>query len=230
LTRLLAGAMGGEANALSPHAGRPGESPNLVKPPESAAAKRDFDTRQHLLFVQGAGDMWAPDGSGVLVKYLEKSLGTDFDIVAPEMPDADTDPHYLPWRDRIDAELQAMNGAVVLVGHSFGASVLLKYLAEGPPPRPISGLFLLSTPWWEPEGWSAEYAVPDDVGSKLPPAVPIFLYHSREDPEVPFSHLALYEQLLRNATSRPIDGSNHSFTDGLPELITDIRQVVASSS
>ncbi len=182
-----------------------------------------------MLFVQGAGAMSAPDGSGVLARYLEESLGPEFDVNAPKMTGAETDPHYLPWRDRIDSELRAMDGAVVLVGHSFGASVLLKYLAEGPPPRPISGLFLLSTPWWEPEGWSAEYAVADDVGSKLPPTVPIFLYHSREDPEVPFSHLALYEERLPNATSRPIDGSNHSFTDGLPELVSDIRQVVADT-
>ncbi len=185
-------------------------------------------SNQPLLFVQGAGDMWAPDGSGVLVRYLEKALGPDFDVKAPEMPDAETDPHYLPWRDRIDAELRAMDGAAVLVGHSFGGSVLLKYLAEGSPPRPISGLFLLSTPWWGPEGWAYdEYAVSDDFASRLPD-IPTFLYHSREDPEVPFTHLALYEERLPTATSRPIDGSNHSFTDGLPELVADIRQVVSA--
>ena len=184
-------------------------------------------TGQHLLFVQGAGAMWAPDGSGVLVKFLEKSLGADFSVVAPEMPDADTDPHYLPWRDRIDTELRAMDGTVVIVGHSLGGSLALKYLAEGPSPRPISGLFLASMPWWGPEGWAYdEYALPRDFASKLP-ATPTFLYHCREDPEVPFTHLDLYADRLPDATPRPIDGSDHSFTNGLPELIADIRQVVA---
>ena len=183
-----------------------------------------------MLFVQGGGSMWAPDGSGVLVRYLEKSLGNDFDVVAPEMPDAETDPHYVPWRARIDAELHAMDGSVVLVGHSLGGSVLLKYLTEGPPPRPISGLFLLSTPWWGPDGWAYdEYAVPSDFASRLPD-VPTFLFHSRDDPEVPFTHMALYESRLPNATSRPIDGTNHSFTNGLPELVSDIRQVVGSDT
>ena len=182
-------------------------------------------TRLAVLFVQGAGDMWTPDGSGVLVKYLEKSLGSDYEVVAPEMPDAAIGPHYLPWRNKIDAQLRVIDGPVVLVGHSFGGSVLLKYLAEGPPPGSIAGLFLVSVPFWGPEGWAYdEYALPEGFPSRLP-ATPIFLYHSREDPHVPFAHLALYEERLPNAISRPIDGPEHSFMNGLPALIADIREV-----
>jgi predicted alpha/beta hydrolase family esterase len=184
-------------------------------------------TKHPVLFIQGAGDMWAPEGSGVFAKYLEKALGAGFDVIAPEMPDADSEPHYLPWRDRIDAELRAIDEPVILVGHSFGGSVLLKYLAEGPPPVSITGFFLVSVPWWGPEGWAYdEYALPDDFASRLP-EIPPFLYHSREDPHVPFAHLALYEERLPNATSRSIDGSQHSFTD-LPVLISDIRQLELS--
>ncbi len=179
-------------------------------------------TKQAVLFIQGAGDMWAPEGSGILANYLKTALGPDFEVMAPEMPDAAIGPHYLPWRDRIDTELRAIDGPVILVGHSFGGSVLLKYLAEGPPPTSIVGLFLVSVPWWGPEGWAYdEYALPDDFASKLP-AIPIFLYHSREDPHVPYDHLALYEERLPNAKSRSIDGQEHSFTN-LPALITDIR-------
>ena len=76
-----------------------------------------------------------------------------------------------------------------------------------------------------PDGWSyEEYAVPSDFYSRLP-EVPIFLYHSRSDPEVPYSHLAIYEARIPTATSRTIDGSEHSFTGGLPELIADIRSL-----
>ncbi len=57
--------------------------------------------------------------------------------------------------------------------------------------------------------------------------IPTFLYHSRDDPEIPVSHLRRYEEHLPNATSRLIQGSQHSFTDGLPQLVSDIRGVAA---
>lgn len=174
--------------------------------------------------------MWAPDGSGVLARYLEKSLGSEFDVAAPEMPDATTDPRYRPWQGRIDEELRGVDGSVILVGHSLGGSVLLKYLAETRPPGPIAGLFLVATPFWGPEGWANdEFALVEDFASRLPP-MPTFLYHSREDPHVPFAHLALYEEHLPNATSRPIDGAEHSFMHGLPALVGDVRQVVVDGN
>ena len=139
-----------------------------------------------------------------------RELGPDYRLIAPEMPDADN-PHYQPWRDRIERELEAIDGKVIFVGHSFGGSVLLNYLAEGSYRKPVRGLFLVSVPNWGPDGWAyAEFAVPNDVGSRLP-ASRIFLYHSRDDPEVPFAHLAYYQDHLPTATARPIEGSEHSF-------------------
>jgi predicted alpha/beta hydrolase family esterase len=179
---------------------------------------------QPVLFIQGAGSMHEPEGSGRLAAYLARELGTDYRLIAPEMPDADN-PHYQPWRDRIEQELEAIDGKVIFVGHSFGGSVLLNYLAEGSYRKPIRGLFLVSVPNWGPDGWAYdEFAVPNDVGSRLP-ASRIFLYHSRDDPEVPFAHLAYYQDRLPTATARPIDGSEHSFIEGLPTLVDDVKSL-----
>ena len=49
-----------------------------------------------VLFIQGAGEVRAPDGSGVLAEYLRRELGDSFEVVAPEMPDADSDPRVGP--------------------------------------------------------------------------------------------------------------------------------------
>ena len=179
---------------------------------------------QPVLFIQGAGSMHEPEGSGRLAAYLARELSTAFHVIAPEMPDADN-PHYQPWRDRIGQELRTIDKEVILVGHSFGGSVVLKYLAEGSYRKPVLGLFLVSVPNWGPDGWAyEEYAVPQDVGSRLPPSR-IFLYHSRDDPEVPFAHLGYYQDKLPTATARPIDGSEHSFVEGLPTLVDDIKSL-----
>jgi uncharacterized protein len=179
---------------------------------------------QPVLFIQGAGSMHEPEGSGRLAAYLARELSTAFRVTAPEMPDADN-PHYQPWRDRIDQELRTIDKEVILVGHSFGGSVLLKYLAEGSYRKPVLGLFLVAVPNWGPDGWAYdEYSVPQDIGSKLPLSR-IFLYHSRDDPEVPFAHLSYYQEKLPTATARPIDGSEHSFVEGLPTLVDDIKSL-----
>jgi uncharacterized protein len=179
---------------------------------------------QPVLFIQGAGSMHEPEGSGRLAAYLTRELGSAFRVIAPEMPGAD-DPHYQPWRDRIDQELQTIDKEVILVGHSLGGSVLLKYLAEGSYPKPVRGLFLVSVPNWGPDGWAYdEYAAPPEVGSRLPP-LRIFLYHSVDDPEVPFAHLGYYQEKLPTAIARPIGGAEHSFVEGLPTLVDDIKSL-----
>ena len=191
----------------------------------SAGADRCTMRTQPVLFIQGAGNMHEPEGSGRLAAYLGRELGTDYRVLAPEMPNADY-PDYRSWRDRIEQQLGAIDGEqVTLIGHSFGGSVLLKYLAEGSYRKPVRGLFLVSVPNWGPDGWAYdEFAAPNDIASRLP-AMEIFLYHSRDDPEVPFAHLSYYQEHLPTATVRPIDGSEHSFVAGLPTLVEDIKSL-----
>jgi predicted alpha/beta hydrolase family esterase len=174
-----------------------------------------------ILFVQGAGDLHHPEGSIHLARWLERELGEHFRVLAPEMPDAEN-PAYEPWRAAIEGHIAGIDGPLLIVGHSLGASTVLKTLSQTSPPSQLRGLFLVTTPWWDPGGWSAEYAVPEGFAGQLPD-VPIFLYHSVDDPEVPFSHLEMYRQHLPSAIVREIPGNQHSFVLGLPELAGDIR-------
>jgi serine hydrolase len=183
-------------------------------------------TKRAVLFIPGAGDPQHPQGSAHLAEYLTHELGDAYDLQAPTMPNFD-DPDYRSWRGAIDDHLSALGDQPVLVGHSFGGSVLLKYLAEGTYQEPIAGLFLVSTPFWGSD--FADFALPDDFARAVSD-LRIFLYHSREDPEIPLSHLRRYQEHLPNATSRVIEGSEHSFVNGLPELVRDIQGVSSSSS
>lgn len=86
---------------------------------------------------------------------------------------------------------------VILVGHSLGGSILLKYLSEANVEESIAGIFLIATPYWGAEDWQVdEYALHDSFATRLPKAPPIFFYHSDNDDLVPFAHLALYAEKL----------------------------------
>ena len=182
-------------------------------------------TDHTVLFIPGAGDPRHPQGSGHLADYLSRELAPAVEVVAPALPNAD-DPNYRSWRDAIADTLPDLGDEPLVVGHSFGGSVLLKYLAEGSH-APIAGLFLVSTPYWGSDFPTA--ALPDDFAAKVAD-IPIFLYHSRDDPEIPVSHLRRYQEQLPHATSRLIDGSEHSFVNGLPQLVSDIQAFSASSN
>jgi len=67
-----------------------------------------------------------------------------------------------------------------------------------------------------------EYKLSENFAAHLPKGLPIFLYQSRNDEEVPFTHLAMYAEKLPLATVREFDGRGHQFNDDLSEVAADI--------
>jgi len=173
-----------------------------------------------VLVIHGAGEPRRRNGKVYWEPMLAKALGPDYLVSAPRMP-RPTEPRYDAWARRI-AELIGDDSSPILVGHSFGASVLLKFLAETAPRPAFRGLFLVSTPFWGPE--FPEFALPPDFGARLRDVSPVYMYHSRDDEEIPLEHLERYRQALPQAIVRVLDGRGHEFNQPeFPELAADIR-------
>jgi predicted alpha/beta hydrolase family esterase len=153
---------------------------------------------------------------------LAQALGPAYEVRFPKMPDVEH-PRYERWKDRLAIELAAVDDGAILVGHSLGGTVLLKYLSENLPSRSIAGMFLVAMPYWGAPDWEIdEYALRDDFASRLPRIPRLFLYQSRDDDGVPFAHLSLYARALPDAVVRELDGYGHTFDRGCPELVKDI--------
>jgi predicted alpha/beta hydrolase family esterase len=135
---------------------------------------------KQVLFIQGGGE-GAYDADAKLAASLRKELGPGYDVRYPRMPDED-DLDYAVWKQCIVEEL-AGAGDAILVGHSIGASVAAKFLAESGPKPALAGVFLIATPFWHNHKvwhWE-EVELPKDMTARLPAGVPIFLYHGRND-------------------------------------------------
>lgn len=185
--------------------------------------------KKRVLFIHGGGE-GAYEADSKLAASLQDALGTGYDVRHPRMPDEDR-PEYGAWRDRISRELAALDGEVILVGHSLGALFTLRYLSEVEIGKPVAGLFLVAAPYVATGGWEFEEdALREDFAAKLPEGLPVFFYHSRDDEVVPFAHLALYAEKLPRATVREFDGRGHQFGDDLSEVGQDIRRLERSDS
>jgi uncharacterized protein len=178
--------------------------------------------KRQLLFVHGGGE-GAYEEDRKMAVSLREALGSGYEVHCPKMPDEDS-PQYLAWRDRIANELAELDGEVFLVGHSLGASILLKYISEERTATPIAGMFLVAPPYWGVEDWEVdEYVLQEDFASKLPEGLPLFFYHSSDDEWVPFAHLAHYGEKIPQAIVREFDGRGHQFDDDLSEVAHDIE-------
>jgi uncharacterized protein len=182
-----------------------------------------------VLFIHGAGE-GAYQEDGLLVASLQNALGSAYDVHYPKMPEEDS-ATYEDWKAPIAMELATLDDQVILVGHSVGSSVLLKFLSEEQVEKTITGLFLLATPYWGADDfWKWDEAqLPEDAAAKLASIPRIFLYHSRDDEVVPFAHLALYAAKLPQATIRELDGRGHQFGNDLADVAEEIRREETTS-
>ncbi len=180
--------------------------------------------KKQVLFIQGGGE-GAYNEDKKLAVSLQDALGTEYQVLYPQMPNEEN-PEDDPWITQISKELEALDGSVILVGHSAGGAVLLKYLLRENVAKPIIGIFLISIPYWYPEDEAdEEYTLREGFAAQLPKGTPIFLYHSRDDEWVPFAHLGMYAEKIPQATIRKFDGRGHQFNDDLSEVAADIKSL-----
>ena len=178
---------------------------------------------KEVLFVHSAGPQGHNEGSDYLLNYLIDALGPEYRVSHPDMPDPEN-PHYVDWKTTIRSELAERGNELILVGHSLGASVLLKYLSEEKLHQRVMGLFLVGAVYWGKKDWVVrEYILNRNFSSKLSTIPRIFLYHSRDDEVVPVTHARYYAEEIPGAIVREFAHRGHLFGKGLPELVEDIK-------
>jgi predicted alpha/beta hydrolase family esterase len=181
---------------------------------------------KHIFLIQGAGT-GAYEMDKQLAISLSRSLGPHYKVHYPALPHEDDAP-YEEWIHHLETELAPIQEPIVLVGHSVGASILIKWMSERETEKPIAGMFLLACPFWGGKGWlypGYEGLMLTDSSLNRPTSSPIFLYHCRDDEIVPFDHLALYAQIIPEATICTRAEGGHQFNNDLSFLAEDIKNL-----
>ena len=177
-----------------------------------------------VLFIHGGGE----NGYHADLKLkdsLARQLVGRFEVRYPKLPSDQNAPDF-GWLAKIGTELGELRGDVILIGHSLGASMLLKYLSEREVATKVAGVFLLATPFWTgDEDWVQGLKLDQGFGSKLPENVPFFFYHCMDDKEVSFEDLKRYRNTVPMATFTELAKGGHQLEGNMCVVADDVRLI-----
>jgi uncharacterized protein len=184
----------------------------------------NIDKKPKILFLHSAGPQHGEEGSAKLVQYITEKLSAHYQIIAPIMPNPD-DPTYEAWKNALKEIFKIIDDGIILIGHSLGGSVLLKFLSEEQPRQEIRSLYLVAVPFWGFEDWDvSEFQLADDFAKRLPPISTIHIFHSKDDQIVSLNHGERYAAEIPGAVYHELNGYGHVYWKGLPGLITLIQE------
>ncbi len=146
----------------------------------------------------------------------------DIPFFRPEMPSS-RDAKYHNRKIRFEKYLDQLEGELILIGHSLGANFLGKRLAENTIKQwwcTIKQLHLVAGCFARNGNFTMEN-FPGLIESQAPD---IHIYHSTDDPEVPFEISQKYTKHLPTATFHQFEDRGHFLQPDFPELRAEIRQ------
>ena len=161
-------------------------------------------------------------------KTLEKEL-PDYQVIKPEMPNKEM-ACYKIWKLRFEKHFPYLTGEeIILVGHSLWAMFLLKYLIENKFPKRINQLHFVSAaiddqwlPEWDNYLWDFE-CKKENIKTIQSQCDKIWIWHSKDDPVVPFNHSERLAKELPNANYMIFEDRQHFNQEHFPELIETIK-------
>ncbi|MDO8728405.1 MAG: alpha/beta hydrolase [bacterium] len=152
--------------------------------------------------------------------WLRQRLGSDYEVILPIMPNR-TNAQFGEWKLWFEKLNPFLYQDVILIGHSLGGTFLAKYLSENQFSKKIKAVFLVGAVYdKDSEGYPlASFTLPTNLNLQTDK---IYLYHSKDDPIVPFSALEQYKKALPKAQTKIFDDRKHFNQEEFPELAEDI--------
>lgn len=148
----------------------------------------------------------------------------DFDVLYPSMPNG-LNAVYDEWVIYFDKLIKFFEDDVQIIGHSLGAMFLAKYLHEHTLERPIHRLILVSGGYDDDTNEDLGSFKVNSARGLEQSANEIHLFHSQDDPVVPFTELAKFQADLPGATSHIFTGRGHFLQPEFPELLELLQKI-----
>ncbi len=117
-----------------------------------------------------------------------------------------------------------MKDKVILIGHSLGATFLLKYLSENSLSLKIEKLILVAPAFFNEKEWGlGDFNFKLNRENILKQTNKIYLMHSKDDPVVPFGHSQKIKDEFPEAELMVFEDRGHFLGEDFPEIIELIK-------
>lgn len=156
---------------------------------------------------------------------LQENLGDAYEVIFPSMP-KNYSTKYREWKIWMEKFLPLFKNEVILAGHSLGGTFWLKYLSENKFPVKIKGLILVS-----PAFSNTHLEKLDDFNFEIDSeniekqCENILIFHSRDDPVVPFEHAEKIKDFLPKSELIIFEDRGHFLQEEFPEIVEKIKNL-----
>lgn len=163
--------------------------------------------------------------------WLLSGLSDNFEWIRVNMPDTQNS-YYPAWKIWFEKYFEYLGtNKLVIIGHSLGGIFLAKYLSENKFPRSIDVLHLVSpvynNEWLVWESTASFTFNTDTLSSINKNAKDIHLWHSKDDPVVPYEHSMNYHTNLKWSTLHTFENRWHfSGQAHFVELFLEIQKQI----
>ena len=151
--------------------------------------------------------------------HLQRDLGKGFLIIKPDMPNM-RNAKYVEWKIWFEKILPYFSREVIFIGHSLGANFIAKYFAEHHVSFMIGQIHLVAGCF----GTDGGFDLPESLDMITQQCDTVFIYHSTDDPVVPYDDALKYKEALPQANLVTCIGQGHFLSGKFPEIIGNIKK------
>lgn len=148
---------------------------------------------------------------------------TDVDVIYPTMPNG-MNAVYDEWVIYFEKIIPLLHDNVQILGHSLGAMFLAKYLNANRLSKKVRRIILVAGGYDDESQEDLGSFKVQSASNLIQNADEIHLFHSKDDPVVPFAELAKFQADLPTATSHIFTDRGHFLQPEFPELLELLRQ------
>lgn len=159
---------------------------------------------------------------------LSTDLGENYEVFMPQMPNK-MNAKYEEWKIWFERHFVYLRDGIILVGWSQGGYFFARYLTENTLPFKVKALFLLASPLLprnnageDGADFNFDYDKVVELANKVDK---ITIFHSKDDPVVPYEDVLKYKAALPEAELVIFEDKNHFLVPELPELVDRIRVI-----